>query len=172
MSKKAFSEKSDRSDPVATSRLIRYRKNMQVQKKNRLKRTSEARVMAVWISFFLFSSYFYSPKNEQKAFFEKSARSNRLKAVWLRGYRKNTQVQKKNRLKRTSEARVMAVWNFLNSRPPFNLWEFFSNGRNFRLERRFGAILFLIPRIFARSIWKTHPPSLNFPFTFSSYFSE
>ena len=48
MSKKAFPEKSDRSDPVATFRLIRYRKNMQVQKKNRLKRTSEARVMAVW----------------------------------------------------------------------------------------------------------------------------
>ena len=47
MSKKAFSEKSDRSDPVATFRLSRYRKNMQAQKKTRLKRTSEARVMAV-----------------------------------------------------------------------------------------------------------------------------
>jgi len=74
--------------------------------------------MAVWIYFFPFSSYFYYSKNEQNSFFEKSARSNHLTVVWLRRHRKNTRVQKKNRLKRTSEARVMAVWSFPNSQPP------------------------------------------------------
>jgi len=74
--------------------------------------------MAVWIYFFPFSSYFYYSKNEQNAFFEKSARSNHLTVVWLRRHRKNTRVQKKNRLKRTSKARVMAVWSFPNSQLP------------------------------------------------------
>jgi len=58
---------------------------------------------------FIFSSYLYSYKNEQKAFSEKSDRSNRLTTFRLRRYRKNMRVQKK------------ITWN---GRPKLGLWPF------------------------------------------------
>jgi len=45
----------------------------------------------------------------KRRFLGKSACANRVTTVWLRRDRKNTRVQKKNRVKRTYEARVMAV---------------------------------------------------------------
>jgi len=53
MSKRRFLGKSASANGVTGVRLRRDRKNTRVQKKNRVKRTYEARVMAVEISFFL-----------------------------------------------------------------------------------------------------------------------
>ena len=71
--------------------------------------------------------------------------------------RKNTRIQKKNRLKRTPEARVMAVWSFTNSKVPstFKMLNFqtaVSLGSNVRLTQIFFWILVFLRELFEKSI--------------------
>ena len=161
----AFSEKSARSNRLTTFRTRRYRKNTLVQKRNRLKRAPEARVMAVWISF-LFSHLISTHLRMSKTRFLK----NPLAQTALRQF-VCVGIEKIRRFKKKIARNGLPkpeLWPFEVSQIPGYLQSFriFSNDRNFRLERPFDAIFFLIPLIFARSIWETHPLSLNFLFTF------
>ena len=67
-----------------------------------------------------------------------------MRDTFSRRYQKNNQVQKKNRLDRTSDARFISVWSSNFQKYPFKVtFRKTSNDRRFFLEHLLGAILFV-----------------------------